>query len=240
MSIPSRGEIWEVKPEFKNVYIQQLQIKEVAGDYTQAVALTGQHAGETVRPSVEHLRRVYRPVDVFAAQHPPVARGQFWHDETVEVDVLSVLNNVVTWAGDDGYGAAPEKDFLARFTRGPLPIPEPFALTREQTHSFAVTADETMDEVVRQIEKWGEQHHPSTRDDAFFTTARVRHGVIHEPVAKAECQRQAAKGTVTWADILTEEVAEAYAAKNDDDLITELTQIAAVAWSWIVDIRSRA
>lgn len=83
-----------------------------------------------------------------------------------------------------------------------------------------------------QDERWGPQHHPDG-------TARPR------DLAAADVQRQAtddaaATGALTWRDILSEEVAEAFAEADPDELRAELVQVAAVAVAWVEDIDRRA
>lgn len=51
--------------------------------------------------------------------------------------------------------------------------------------------------------------------------------------ARESCEDDRTLGRLSWARILDEEVLEVYAAKNDRDRIEELTQVAAVALSWI-------
>ncbi|GAA5229246.1 hypothetical protein [Arthrobacter cryoconiti] len=103
----------------------------------------------------------------------------------------------------------------------------------------------------RQDVKWGEQNHPNgTGDDVAFM-----HGVKlpkpHEKVsvtmgtlaytARQVTDSHAATGHVTWADILLEEVGEAFAEHGADALRTELIQVAAVAAQWVEAIdRARA
>lgn len=87
-------------------------------------------------------------------------------------------------------------------------------------------------EIVRQFKLWGEQNHPDgtgmqgdyERADAFKALMKsIAHG-----------------GTVTWRDILHEEVLEAFEATDPEQLKTELIQVAAVAASWVEAIDRRA
>lgn len=89
-----------------------------------------------------------------------------------------------------------------------------------------------------QDEKWGEQNHP----DGTGPHAELL-GVDFARWAdelRRVCQAAAADGTVTWAHILTEEVAEAFACDDPARLRTELVQVAAVAVAWIEAIDRRA
>lgn len=83
----------------------------------------------------------------------------------------------------------------------------------------------------RQVAKWGEQSHPpgiNQPGDAERCTA------IREDTNYA-----AGNGTLTWRDILDEEVAEVYAAPDERELREELVQVAAVATAWIEEIDKR-
>lgn len=79
--------------------------------------------------------------------------------------------------------------------------------------------------------KWGEQNHP---DGTGYPGMKA-----DAELARKECQRQFAEGTGTWLDILSEEVAEAYAERDPAKLRAELLQIAAVAVAWIEAIDRR-
>lgn len=58
--------------------------------------------------------------------------------------------------------------------------------------------------------------------------------------ARAECERAAAAGRLTWRHILFEEVAEALAENNTNRLRTELVQVAAVGVQWLQAIDNRS
>lgn len=82
-----------------------------------------------------------------------------------------------------------------------------------------------------QLAKWGEQHHPDGTGSP-------------EQQFQADWDRQVCKqadelGRLTWADILQEEVSEAFAEGDAAKLRAELVQVAAVAAAWIEDIDSR-
>lgn len=99
----------------------------------------------------------------------------------------------------------------------------------------------------RQDEKWGDQsHHPDGTGDQehvlrALQSQRTPHAVTLSEatsgtlayLAKTATDAAAARGTVTWAAILLEEVFEALAADGDRELRTELVQVAAVAVQWI-------
>ncbi len=87
-------------------------------------------------------------------------------------------------------------------------------------------------ETSRQVTKWGIQHHPDGTGGFLAVQAAEE--------AKARTDRAAAAGTVTWRDILEEEVREAFAETDPRALVTELLQVAAVATSWAVDVENRA
>lgn len=84
-------------------------------------------------------------------------------------------------------------------------------------------------ERARQDATWGQQDHIGV--DAF-----VEYGVPSAASARAACATASAGGTVSWAHILVEEVAEALEAPSTADLRQELVQIAAVAVAWIESI----
>jgi hypothetical protein len=99
----------------------------------------------------------------------------------------------------------------------------------------SATTDRVLQEVlaerIAQDAKWGEQNHPdgtgnkSQQDRAEF--------------ARRWCESAFASGYGTWADILTEEVAEAEAERDPVKLRAELVQVAAVATAWIEAIDRR-
>lgn len=86
-------------------------------------------------------------------------------------------------------------------------------------------------EVDRQLELWGEQHWP---DGTAFPHAKT-----YADSARNRCNMAAVAGKVTWRDILDEEIAEAYAEDDLEKLSRELVQVAAVAVSWVRDIKQR-
>ena len=84
--------------------------------------------------------------------------------------------------------------------------------------------DDAREELYRQLEKWGVQNHPDgtgmTGDIARADSARYLADFAAE------------KGSLTWRDILTEEVYEALAEEDPVRLREELIQVAAVALQW--------
>lgn len=83
---------------------------------------------------------------------------------------------------------------------------------------------EIADERERQDEKWGEQNHPDGTGPGYRAAAFE---------ARQRCDRAARLGLVTYKDILEEEVYEAFAETDVDELRAELIQVAAVAVAWI-------
>ncbi len=99
--------------------------------------------------------------------------------------------------------------------------------------SLAV-AEEVVWERYYQDKKWGEQNHPD------FTPGFA--GIPCAAGARRSCEVKASDGSISWADILIEELAEALdEAKvgNVEALREELIQVAAVAVSWAEAIDRR-
>ncbi len=84
----------------------------------------------------------------------------------------------------------------------------------------------------RQDAKWGVQHWPDgtnlVGDDGRMMWAKYL------------CEAHAREGTVTWREILDEEVKEAFAETEWSKLRTELVQCMAVIAAWIEDGDSRS
>lgn len=116
-----------------------------------------------------------------------------------------------------------------------------YTLQPENAQQHFISAQETMNEVIRQCVKFGEgRRSPDVRlDPSGKYEVSVYASLPSEKRAKAWTDRMAKIGELTWADILIEEVVEALNALNTDDMMTELIQVAAVCWSWIADIRTR-
>lgn len=90
--------------------------------------------------------------------------------------------------------------------------------------------DDVERERMAQHRKWGEQHHPSGTPGMWRVTT------LDALSRKVACQMAADAGNVTWAHILTEEVAEALEESDPTRLRTELVQAAAVIVAWVEDI----
>ena len=83
-------------------------------------------------------------------------------------------------------------------------------------------------EVGNQLHQWGIQHHPDGTGGQWDASLA--------DYAKVVCGAKAKAGTLTWKDILLEEVYEACAESDRQRLRAELVQVAAVCVSWIEDI----
>jgi protein involved in temperature-dependent protein secretion len=94
-------------------------------------------------------------------------------------------------------------------------------------HIFSAIADERK----RQVEKWGVQKHP---DETGGVSAE--HRAWH---ARMVTESKAESGTISWRDILFEEIAEAFAEADQEKLREELVQVAAVVVAWIEDLDTR-
>lgn len=116
---------------------------------------------------------------------------------------------------------------------GSVARPHTCATTGASTDALA----EVSAERERQNLKWGEQNHPNgTGDDLLLLrelpNSLPRYGMLAR-LAKNATDRHAAIGTVTFADILLEEVFEAMAENDPAKLRAELIQVAAVATQWV-------
>lgn len=91
-------------------------------------------------------------------------------------------------------------------------------------------------ERVRQEAKWGEQNHPDGTGAAWEFCSGQHEGWAQEAAddARRRCQEASER---TWGDtyalILNEEVAEAFAEEDPTKLREELLQVAAVAVAWV-------
>lgn len=108
---------------------------------------------------------------------------------------------------------------------------------RDQESAYQILI-EVAQERKRQDQKWGEQNHPDGTGPSqhllgmgYYDTMSFDFEDIAE-ACKQRTDRHAKKGTVTFADILLEEVFEALAEEDQDRLRTELIQVAAVATQW--------
>lgn len=89
------------------------------------------------------------------------------------------------------------------------------------------------DERIRQIQKWGPQHHP----DGTGALGYAAHAGFYKSWNDTA---EAAGIEAVWSDILLEELFEALAEKDQALLRAELVQVAAVAVAWIEDIDGRS
>lgn len=84
----------------------------------------------------------------------------------------------------------------------------------------------------RQLEKFGDQHHPDG------TGLNYQRQLADEE--RTACQTAFRDGHGTWRHVLDEEVAEAFAESDPARLRAELVQVSAVCAAWIADIDSRS
>lgn len=97
-------------------------------------------------------------------------------------------------------------------------------------HTLRAMTD-VLDERVAQDLKWGEQNHPDGTGGPD--------GEALANALRAYCEANHHAGAGTWAHILTEEVAEAFAEADEDALRAELVQCAAVCMNWVESIDRR-
>ncbi len=88
------------------------------------------------------------------------------------------------------------------------------------------------EERARQDIKWGEQNLPDGTEDSEVNRAI-------EAASKVVCDTSYLAGDLTWADVLGEEVAEAFAETDPEKLKMELVQVMAVCKAWIECIHRR-
>ncbi len=105
-------------------------------------------------------------------------------------------------------------------------------MRREYVAVVSEAVQDILDERYRQDQKWGEQNHPDGIDPRMTLSTGI-------PVADlATRQRelvdqQAKDGRTNWADILLEELYEAFAEECEICRRDELVQVAAVLVNWI-------
>lgn len=80
-------------------------------------------------------------------------------------------------------------------------------------------------EMARQDAKWGNQAHLPNGTGGGSSYLRALH-------AKVSCDADFERGNGTWAAILYEEICEAFAESDHENLLAELIQVAAVAQQW--------
>lgn len=107
----------------------------------------------------------------------------------------------------------------------------------EKMRQLQAIGNDILDEVEAQDQKWGTgRHFPGTLETGIDNhPVQLFHGVLPEDLAKRAMRRSSFEDRVTWADILTEEVAEAYGAETWPDRRMELVQCLAVITQWIID-----
>jgi len=106
-----------------------------------------------------------------------------------------------------------------------------------QHQQIGAIAAEIIAERVAQDEKWGEQNHPDgtgpTHIPAFQAPGFERCSMEQLAYRQIRLTNRAIdEGTLTWRDILLEEVFEALAESDPAKLHGELIQVAAVAAAW--------
>jgi len=94
-------------------------------------------------------------------------------------------------------------------------------------------------ERVKNRARWGVQDHPSVHGVPHGMPNTFIYDIPSEQTTKNRCHGKARRGTLTWADILLEEFAEAVDAPNEVARHAELVQVAAVALAWIECIDRR-
>jgi hypothetical protein len=89
--------------------------------------------------------------------------------------------------------------------------------------------------------RWGEQNHPDhhVNVNLGLQNASEVYEIPSESRAKLLCEKRRYVGTMSWADILTEEFVEALNADTEESLRAELIQVAAVAQAWVECIDRR-
>ena len=97
-------------------------------------------------------------------------------------------------------------------------------------YTLGVVAD-IRRERAAQDARWGEQNHPDGTGSIGWSWQADAARITADDAARA--------GTLTWRDILLEETLEAFAESDEDKLVAELTQVAAVAVAWIESVRRR-
>jgi hypothetical protein len=114
-------------------------------------------------------------------------------------------------------------------------------MTARQTGALAILY-EVSAERQRQDQKWGEQNHPDgTGPEEHLLGMRCYDTMAFDYAdiadrCKEATDANAAEGTVTFADILLEEVFEALAEADPAKVRKELVQVAAVAVQWVQKI----
>jgi hypothetical protein len=130
---------------------------------------------------------------------------------------------------------------------------DPETVRAERQQSFPEVAydrllEETLAELRRAWMKFGLQNRPSfaahlperfhdSQMGTWQSEVRNRYyDIPSEREAKAACNMRFAAETGTWADIFLEEMAEAFGGQDQDEVRTELVQVAAMALAWVATI----
>ena len=96
---------------------------------------------------------------------------------------------------------------------------------KEETNKIL---NEILEERERQDKEWGIQNYPSIIPTIKSSSeASDYYGVPHEYVAKSNCDEACRANSLTWADILVEELAESINSPDDSHRRKELIQLAA-------------
>ena len=95
-----------------------------------------------------------------------------------------------------------------------------------------VISREVLSERDRQDARFGEQNHPDGTGSASDGK--------RADAARALCDSSTKHGSLTWKEVLDEEVREAFAESDPPRLREELIQVAAVAAAWAEAIDRRA
>lgn len=98
----------------------------------------------------------------------------------------------------------------------------------DELYSAVGVLEEVLQERRRQFAKWGQQNQLNGTGSKYMQTLANAH--------KLRCEYKASDQTVTWLDILLEEVYEAAAESNPSRLREELIQISALAVQWVQHI----
>lgn len=110
------------------------------------------------------------------------------------------------------------------------------AISTAQAQNYIAT-HQAYQETNAQLTKWGVQNHPSGNapDEILlqFTDINLdlRTGAELERIFRNRCEAKAREGTLTYFDILLEEVFEAGGAATPEEYEAEMIQVAAVAAS---------
>lgn len=184
-------------------------------------------------------------------EHVARDRAARWgYTETLDAKQLGQLISDQT--NDEQLRA--DVDAVLRWVRGTVEQPAPTEQRKESgadvptfgvdevfppAGTTAAVLDEVLAERRRQDVKFGEQNHRDGTGPEVVWAFTGPAGYV-AGCARLTCQRLFKDGFGTWRDVLTEEVAEAYAEDDPVKLREELLQVAAVAVCWVESIDRRA